>query len=308
MTAMRTGFLAILTPSYERADRLPKLYESLCRQSDPDFVWVVADDGSTDGTGRLIRGWQEEGRLDIEYLFKENGGKHTALALGIRRIAALGAQLTFIVDSDDWLTEDAVASIRAMQGREWTSERRIGGFCFLRRGSDGTINGGAFPQDIMTGNYTELRINRGDLGDKAEVYDTRVLEEYPFPCFGEERFLPEDAVWIRMAARYDMVFVNQAIYYCDYLEGGLTRSGRRMKLHSPCGMMYRSAGYLENPRVNRRTRLKMLLLWHIYHSFAVKNGMDAETERLCAVRKNFWFYLLLLPGRLLGLVWKWKYA
>ena len=40
--------------------------------------------------------------------YKENGGKHTALNIGINEI---DSELTFIVDSDDWLTEDAISSI-----------------------------------------------------------------------------------------------------------------------------------------------------------------------------------------------------
>lgn len=40
--------ITIFTPVYNRADVLEKLYQSLLRQSDYDFEWLIIDDGSTD--------------------------------------------------------------------------------------------------------------------------------------------------------------------------------------------------------------------------------------------------------------------
>lgn len=44
----------------------------------------------------------------MRYIYKSNGGKHTALNVGIQTICS---ELTFIVDSDDCVTDDAVESI-----------------------------------------------------------------------------------------------------------------------------------------------------------------------------------------------------
>ena len=43
--------ITVLTPSYNRAAYLEKLYISLLNQDFNDFEWVVVDDGSTDATG-----------------------------------------------------------------------------------------------------------------------------------------------------------------------------------------------------------------------------------------------------------------
>ena len=42
------------TPTYNRKDLLLRLYESLKRQTFRDFVWLIVDDGSTDGTKELV--------------------------------------------------------------------------------------------------------------------------------------------------------------------------------------------------------------------------------------------------------------
>ncbi|MDE7248139.1 MAG: glycosyltransferase family 2 protein, partial [Lachnospiraceae bacterium] len=94
--------VTIITPTYNRADFLPKLYDSLLRQTNPDFDWLVVDDGSDDGTSGLIRQYMQEKRIRISYEKQQNAGKHTALNRGI---AMTESELTFIVDSDDYLPE-----------------------------------------------------------------------------------------------------------------------------------------------------------------------------------------------------------
>ena len=45
--------LTVFTPAYNRAHTLGRTYHSLCRQGCKDFIWLVVDDGSTDGTAEL---------------------------------------------------------------------------------------------------------------------------------------------------------------------------------------------------------------------------------------------------------------
>lgn len=67
---MTSGFLM---------DTLSRTYESLKQQDCKRFIWLIVDDGSTDNTRELVRGWQEQDNgFEIRYIFKENGGMHTA--------------------------------------------------------------------------------------------------------------------------------------------------------------------------------------------------------------------------------------
>ena len=52
--------LTIFTPTYNRAYTINKCYESLKRQTNKNFKWLVIDDGSTDNTKELILNWQKE--------------------------------------------------------------------------------------------------------------------------------------------------------------------------------------------------------------------------------------------------------
>lgn len=103
-TYCRKVEVTILTPTYNRAYTLPRLYNSLLNQSDMRFVWVIVDDGSTDNTKALVESFKTD-NFPIMYLYKENGGKHTAVNLGVKYI---DTKYTFIVDSDDFLRENAI--------------------------------------------------------------------------------------------------------------------------------------------------------------------------------------------------------
>ena len=51
---------------------------------------------------------QQSADFPVRYIYKENGGKHTALNVGVQQIAS---ELTFIVDSDDTLVPNAIETI-----------------------------------------------------------------------------------------------------------------------------------------------------------------------------------------------------
>lgn len=261
------SFVTILTPAYNRAYVLPKLYVSLTEQTDHDFEWLVVDDGSLDDTEALIKGYIAEDKIRITYIKKKNGGKHDALNVGIQQITS---EWTMIVDSDDRLTPNAVSEIRKYANRVpmYQSKRIIAGISFLRAYPDGQTNGKKPEQNEIISDFIENRINsRDELADKAEVYLTEILKKYPFPVYGNEKFLQENIVWINIAFEYDMVFLNEAIYIGDYLEDGLTRNVMKNKLNNPIGM-YQNAALLMNRRFTAINQIKGALLFNIYYKLA----------------------------------------
>ena len=57
---------------------LGKVYESLLRQTDERFSWLIVDDGSTDNTEELVNMWMQEKRIEIIYFKQDNQGKPIA--------------------------------------------------------------------------------------------------------------------------------------------------------------------------------------------------------------------------------------
>ena len=257
--------VTVLTPTFNRGGgRLQSLWNSLQKQTVKDFEWLVVDDGSTDGTKDLITQLQEKSDFPIRYIYKSNGGKHTALNVGIQTICS---ELIFIVDSDDCVTDDAVESILKIH-KKYRSQNNICGYAFLRAFPDGKVNGKKFDVDEKIGSYIDVRVNGDDTGaDKAEVFKTHCLKEFPFPEYPNEKFLGEDLVWVRMARKYEMVHINKAIYVGNYLEDGLTNNRRKHNIASPVGCMHRAEEFMESD-LKTRYRIKGGLQYIVYGRFA----------------------------------------
>lgn len=297
---MQVETITILTPTYNRRNTLPALYESLLKQTKKDFLWMVVDDGSSDGTGELVREWAKTPEFPIQYIYQDNGGKHAALNRGIETARS---ELLFIVDSDDTLPEDAVEIILRTHAK-YAGTEGLCGYSFLRCYPDGRVNEGYYPKDELIDTYVNARINAGIGGDKAEVFYTGVLRRFPFPIYTGEKYVPEDLVWVQMSGPYCMVHINQCVYISEYLEGGLTRSGRRMKIRSPRGMAKRAEVYLNDAAVGERTKWKMILLYVIYGHFA-----GERSKALIGRLKEKWRYALgWIPGMVLYGLWKKKYG
>ena len=102
--------ITIFTPTYNRAEFLAPLYDSIKNQSSKDFEWVIVDDGSTDNTysavAEIIN--SHDGSFPIRYFKKPNGGKHTAINMGVN---VEEGELFLILDSDDELPPTAIETI-----------------------------------------------------------------------------------------------------------------------------------------------------------------------------------------------------
>ncbi|MCR4944911.1 MAG: glycosyltransferase family 2 protein, partial [Clostridium sp.] len=255
--------LTVLTPTYNRAHCLSNLYESLLKQTNKEFEWLIVDDGSSDGTEEFVKKL-ESAPFSVRYIKKENGGKHTALNVGIKEISN---DLTFIVDSDDFLTPDAVQTVLDVH-KKYKNTPRLCGYSFLRVFPNGQINGKPFKKDEWIANLIDARINSDDAGsDKAEVYYTNVLRKYTFPEYPGEKFLGEDIVWIRIAKKYDMVHVNKGIYVGQYLDEGLTSNRRMHNIKSPQGCMNRAKEFI-CPEMKLKYRIKGAVQYIVYGKFA----------------------------------------
>lgn len=217
---MKPKRLSIITPTFNRAYILEKLYKSLCNQTVLDFEWVIVDDGSTDDTQSVIEMWKRNYEFDIHYVFQENGGKHRAVNNGVKFASY---EYVYIVDSDDYLLDFAVERIyswiESIEGLiNYAGVSGLRGYNL-----DQVI--GQFPEKVDYIDSTNMERRKYKLsGDKAEVYKKMLLEKYPFPEFDGEKFLPENAVWNKISLEgYKLRWFGEIIHICNYLDDGLTK-------------------------------------------------------------------------------------
>lgn len=217
--------LTVITPTYNRADCLMNLYDSLLRQNSREFEWIVIDDGSTDDTEERMKRLQEqESGFSILYKRQENGGKHRAVNAGV---SLAKGDFVFIVDSDDLVAEGAIEKIE-----KWTKEignaENFAGVSGTKSRMTGEILG-EYPKGIPFVDATNLqRIPKKLKGDKAEIYRTSLLKKYPFPEIAGETFLPESVVWDEIAHDgYQIRWYPDILIITEYREDGLTKNINR---------------------------------------------------------------------------------
>lgn len=91
---------SVIIPTYNREVLVCNAINSVLNQSFEDFEIIIIDDGSTDNTFSLVKGYHEK---RIIYAYKQNGGQNTANNVALR--LARGEYIAFL-DSDDIWTKD----------------------------------------------------------------------------------------------------------------------------------------------------------------------------------------------------------
>lgn len=261
--------ITVFTPTYNRAYIIETLYRSLQRQSYTDFEWLVVDDGSSDDTEELFAGWsKEENPFPIRYYKQENGGKCRAINRGLE--LAQG-ELFFTVDSDDYLTDDALEKVACWEG-ELPKDQKYCGFAGnLGKAPNVTPN-----RRFVGGYFDGTALDRyGTVdGERASVFYTEIHRHYLYPEFPGEKFLTEAVAWNRMANDgYKMRFYDDIIWIYEYKEDGLTQSGYDLFLNNPqgTGVFFREkAKFLHYPPKT------MLGMWYGFTCDAMDRCTDAE--------------------------------
>ena len=182
--------ICIFTPTYNRAYRLPNLFESLKRQQCDNFCWLIVDDGSSDGTETLVRSFMENSLFPIRYVKQKNGGKARAHNTGV---AHCESELFFCVDSDDELTPHALNELwdRWLEVRH---DPNVAGLIGVYGKAIDEPLGTWMPDGIETTTMWDLYYKHKYKGDSAHIYRTDILRKYPFKVAEGEKFLAETYV------------------------------------------------------------------------------------------------------------------
>lgn len=146
--------LSIITPTYNRANILGNLYNSIVKnlelndevRQSVQAQWLVIDDGSTDNTEEIINQYINEEKIEIQYYKQENQGKMTAIN---NVIQYADGDLIVECDSDDIFSDNAFYDI--LQTYYETKERKdLYGLCFLKYDLKGNNIGNLFQKEETT--------------------------------------------------------------------------------------------------------------------------------------------------------------
>ncbi len=201
---MMTPLVTIMTPSYNRAHTLPRVFESLKNQTFKDFEWLILDDGSTDETRKVVEDFKKEADFDIRYYYQENQHKFITFFNGIN--LARGIYFSPL-DSDDALLNDSLETLL----KTWRSIQKDDNVVFvlsLCEDQNGNLVGDRFSGEPLICSIFDLRYKYKIKGDKwgmgkTEVYKKMKLDlEY----LSGKGFIPEGV--------FQFQFDKLGFHYC----------------------------------------------------------------------------------------------
>ena len=214
----------VLTPTYNRAHTLSRVYESLCAQTFRDFEWLIIDDSSTDSTAQLVASWKPF--FPIRYVWKANGGKHTAVNQGV---STAQGEFILLFDSDDWCTPNALERFD-YHWRQIPDASRYAAVVGLCATPDGAVVGKPYPAPTVDAFKFADHLRLCD-SERWGVHRTQVLRQFPYP--EDEPFVIESLVWNRISQRYAARFVNEVVRIYEPGPGGIAQNYFRLRASSP---------------------------------------------------------------------------
>lgn len=308
--------LTVFTPTYNRSDLLPRGYQALCRQTSHDFVWLIIDDGSKDGTKELVLSWlrteslefinnngfqgysKEVPWLHIRYEWKENGGLHTGYN---KAIELMDSEICVCIDSDDYMPDDAVESIVNF----WNEHRNedIAGFIGLDYydGKDEPI-GGYIEEVKEPVHLIEIGSKLHHYGDTKMVIRVDLFKDVaPQPSFpGEKNFNPIYMIAL-IDQRYPFLTINKNLCFVDYQETGMAANIYRQYVNSPKSFSALRLVSMCQPRIPY-SRYIVENLHYVADKFLAKEPFSMLEEGA----SKLWVCLLYVPGWFLSKYIKYK--
>lgn len=279
--------VTIFTPTYNRANHLPLLHASLKDQGVPKdtFEWLVVDDGSEDDTPVVLERLSDDDSVQMRYLTKPNGGKHSAINLAAQEA---NGKWILIIDSDDRLLAQVLGQVL-----KWLdcveSKKEIGMIRCLQMFPDRYQMPNSFSLQNNPCTHMEW-LSCGKGFDTAEIIRSEVLREYPLPEYPGERFMAEIWLWLKIAEKYKTYFVDIAVTYCEYQADGLSSNNDVLRAESS-----RSAMAVYEMQYNMVSSLKARssINWWRYYCHAL------HSKKSCA-KLNFYAPKFFLPFGILA--------
>ena len=243
--------ISVFTPTYNRADLIHRVFDSLCAQVFRDFEWIVIDDGSTDATASVLGSFRNQADFPISVRHQQNQGKVASInnALDLAK-----GELFICFDSDDWCTKDAFATIAEEWGRLGPAGREAYcGISCLKVLPDGSLVGEDYAKMNKFGETYIDRFNRRIKGDKWEILRTDLHRQARYDLAPNERYMAPEYAWLKMGRTHKTVFLNRALSIVEYQGDGISLNNVAHRSASPISAtrFYRLAWHASDNLVSK---------------------------------------------------------
>lgn len=287
--------ISVLTATYNRANLLSKLYESIVNNLNENIEveWLIMDDGSTDETQNVINKFIEENKFQIKYFFQENQGKMQAIN---NLIENSQGDLIIECDSDDYFTNNAFEVIKNAFEKNENRMKEFYALCFLKYDQTGKNMGNNFKNE--TSKMFDLYFKEGENGEKALVFNSNIRKQYKYELENGERFITEARMFHKMDEKYNIICINKPIMICEYQNEGYTRNIDKQFTNNPYGYFEYFKEILQKNMKGVTLKKRLYAIKH-YILFATLTKQKNIVRKIKGTLNKILVMILYVPGRVL---------
>lgn len=288
--------ISILTPTFNRAKLLDKLYTSILinsNNSNCEVEWLIMDDGSTDNTRMIVDTYIKENIINVQYFYQKNSGKMVAINELVKQSSG---DLILECDSDDYLVSNAFKIIEEalIKCKDMANTYAI---AFLKYDQNGNNMGNNFPDDNYNSSMFDLYFKEGITGEKALVFNSSIRKKFKYELEEGEKFVTEARLHHEMDLHYNVKCFNKKIMICEYKEDGYSKNINELFLKYPKGY-YQYFKEIFNQDMNGVTFKKRLYVYKHYILFAVLSEQKNIIKNVKGLLNKIMVAILYFPGKI----------
>lgn len=285
----------ILTATYNHPNQLASLYKSLTAQNNKDFSWIIVDDGSKNDTHNLIDEFVNSGEIDIVPIHQDNGGKSSAINNGLNHLDNC-AVFVVIVDDDEVLNSNAIDIVDEYYTKY--SNSNCGVIHFNRLNEKGAVIANPIIDNDFIMSYQSFKSNKRS-ADGYIGYFINKLGDNRFTLYKDEKYIGPSTLFMKVTENSDLLWAKATLGKTEYLAGGITKQGRKLRIKNPKGMI-EYCRLMQKNGANFKTRLAYSIQGFAYYYFvdrSQRNFLDLSG-----------LYNLRIFGKILNILWKRKFT
>jgi len=284
--------LSILTATYNRADFLGRLYNSIIQnlENGLDIEWLIMDDGSTDDTSNVVEKFIQENKMEIKFYQQENQGKMAAINNLMQFVTG---DLIVDCDSDDCFSKDAFKIIK--EEVEKTEKDGLYALCFLKQKENGEIDGTNLKNETTT--MFDLYFKEGATGEKNLVYFEKNRKKYRHELESNEKFITEARMYHKMDEVYKIKCVNKPITVGEYQKNGYTLNVSKTFITSPYGYLKYFEEILQKDFKGVIWKKRLYIIKH-YILFLTITKQKIQIKKIKDIINKILIICLYIPGKI----------
>lgn len=283
--------ISVLTPTYNRANLLKRLYKSLVQNSKfgVEIEWLIMDDGSKESSKQIVQEFINENKIQIKYFEQENKGKMQVINNLVEKATG---DLIVDCDDDDYFTDNAFEIIKRTY-EENANEKDSYAMCFLKNNQNKENMGEIFKNKKTT--MFELYFKEGEDGEKSLVFYSEIRKKYKHELVDNEKFITEARMYHKMDKKYKIICINEPIMICEYQKDGYTKNIINEFKQNPFGYYEYFKEIFEHDMKGIRFSKRLYVIKHfILFTYLTKAKKSSKTVK--GFFNKILYFILYVPG------------